>query len=94
MRGSHGRRGRHEAAQVTLWSLRAHMAFVVDSLEAFLQTDVVAALYDGVRESLTAASSFDDILAIHERYLAQLVVRTFRRFAVVWKWENKNFGPS
>jgi gamma-tubulin complex component 4 len=65
------------AALLPVWRLRAHMAFLIDNLQYYLQVDVLDAQWQVLERAASEADDFEALAAAHEAGLAVLSARCF-----------------
>ena len=75
------RSGRLPAEQrallMPLWRLRAHMAFLVNNLQYYLQVDVLEAQWQAFMTVAETCADFEELTAAHEACLAALHAQCF-----------------
>mmetsp|Transcript_47628 Transcript_47628/g.154586 ORF Transcript_47628/g.154586 Transcript_47628/m.154586 type:complete len:177 (+) Transcript_47628:3-533(+) len=76
-RGERGRSPPEQAALRPLWRLRAHMAFWVDSLQYYLQVDVLDVGWQALAAAAEEEEDFEALAAAHEATLASLSSQCF-----------------
>ena len=60
-----------------LWRLRAHMAFLVDHLQYYLQADVLEVQWQALIAKTSSCDDFEELSAAHEQCLATLHAQCF-----------------
>jgi gamma-tubulin complex component 4 len=65
------------ARLLPVWRLRAHMAFLIDNLQYYLQVDVLDAQWQVLSRAAADAEDFEVLAAAHEAGLAVLSARCF-----------------
>ena len=74
----HARRPRRVALLSPLWRLRAHMAFLIDNLQYYLQVDVLELHWHALMASVENCSrDFEQLTTAHEAALAALHSQCF-----------------
>ena len=65
------------ALLMPLWRLRAHMAFLIDNLQHYLQVDVLEAQWQAFMRTAETCADFEALAAAHETCLAALHAQCF-----------------
>jgi gamma-tubulin complex component 4 len=65
------------ALLMPLWRLRAHMSFLVDNLQYYLQVDVLEAQWQAFMSTAATCEDFEELSAAHEACLSALHAQCF-----------------
>lgn len=65
------------ALLLPLWRLRAHMAFLIDNLQYYLQVDVLEGQWQGFMRTAATCQDFEELAAAHEACLSALHAQCF-----------------
>ena len=65
------------AMLMPLWRLRAHMAFLIDHLQYYLQADVLEVQWQALMAKAESCDDFEELSAAHEQCLAALHAQCF-----------------
>ena len=71
------------AALMPLWRLRAHMSFLVDNLQYYLQVDVLDVQWLKLTRAAEEQADFEALVAAHEDCLAALHAQCFLQAGAV-----------
>ena len=65
------------ALLMPLWRLRAHMGFLIDNLQHYLQVDVLEAQWQGFVKTAETCNDFEALASAHEACLSALHAQCF-----------------
>jgi len=65
------------ALLMPLWRLRAHMAFLIDNLQYYLQADVLDVQWQALMASARSCDDFESLTRAHEQCLAAMHAQCF-----------------
>ena len=65
------------ALLMPLWRLRAHMAFLIDNLQYYLQADVLEVQWSSLMQAAQTSDDFEELAAKHEQCLSTLHAQCF-----------------
>ena len=66
-----------------LWRLRAHMAFLIDNLQYYMQVDVLEVQWEKLMATAESCADFEQLVSAHEACLAALHAQCFLQVGAV-----------
>ncbi|KAJ8029377.1 Gamma-tubulin complex component 4 [Holothuria leucospilota] len=65
------------AEDITIWQLRSHMAFLIDSIQYYFQVDVLDTQFSYLLSKIQATRDFEAVRLSHDQFLTSLLVQCF-----------------
>jgi gamma-tubulin complex component 4 len=69
---------------VSMWALRAEMAFLVNNLLYYLQCDVLDSQFQALKDAVDASDSFEDIRVAHTKFLEHILLDCLTYNKLTW----------
>ncbi|PIK55491.1 putative gamma-tubulin complex component 4-like [Apostichopus japonicus] len=63
--------------ETTIWQLRSHMAFLIDSIQYYLQVDVLDTQFSLLLSKIQSTRDFEAVRVAHDQFLTSLLVQCF-----------------
>ena len=73
---------------VSMWALRAEMAFLVNNLLYYLQCDVLDARFQALRDVINTSDSFETIRSAHSRFVDRILLDCLTYNKLTWTTVN------